>query len=59
MVYPCVVIDLRATLACQDSDPVFYTIEITGIYILEILSAEVVACLLVETYWGVCPIFRV
>ena len=40
MVYPCVVIDLRAPLACQDSDSVFYTIEINGIYILEILLLE-------------------
>ena len=45
-VYSCAVIDLHATLACQDSDSVFYTIEINGIYILEILNAEVVACLL-------------
>ena len=36
MVYPCVVINLRATLACQESDSV-YTTEIIGIYILEIL----------------------
>ena len=42
-VYSCVVIDLHATLACQDSDSVFYTIEINGIYIL---NAGVVACLL-------------
>ena len=40
MVYPCVVIDIRATLACQDSDSVFYTVEINGIYISEILLLE-------------------
>ena len=40
MVYPCVVIDLRATHACQDSDSAFYTFEINGIYILEILLLE-------------------
>ena len=45
-VYSCVVIDFQATLACQDSDSVSYTIEINGIYILEILNAGVVACLL-------------
>ena len=40
MVYPCVIIDLRATLACQDSDSVFYTMKLNGIYILEILLLE-------------------
>ena len=45
IVYRRVVIDLHATLACQDSDSVFYTIEINRIYILEILNAGVVACL--------------
>ena len=40
VVYPCVVIkvtltdiDLRVTLASQDSDSIFYTVEINGIYI--------------------------
>ena len=46
MVYPCVVIDLCATLACQDLDSIFYTIDINGIYILEILNPGVVAGLL-------------
>ena len=38
--YPCVIIDLHATLACQDSNSIFYTKEINGIYILEMLLLE-------------------
>ena len=58
MVYPCVVINLRATLACQDSDSVC-NIEINGIYILEILLLEwlhayfILFCLLCTASWQI------